>query len=264
LLSFQQSPHASAPLHRNARRQCQHNRIKVFAMPGRTAHQPDSFSGTTRMAKRDTIGESFVGLLMSDVVAMIDNLAVQDNQLSRRSLVRATFAAIEGIAWICREHVYEIARTMGDLTPLSDLALRDRNFVITEHGKILEQTRYLTLPAAVRLTIEQAKLINPDFDVKFDDKGWQRFRKSIEIRNRITHPKTASDYSISDLDLRAVSDGLIWILILVRKIMSETNAAFATHASALAAFHEQLQKGDDAAFKIYNNLLDPDAESNHS
>jgi hypothetical protein len=42
--------------------------------------------------------------------------------------------------------------------------------------------------------------------------GWCSLQDAIKIRHRLTHPKTAADFILSDDELGTVSDGLNWFL----------------------------------------------------
>jgi hypothetical protein len=52
----------------------------------------------------------------------------------------------------------------------------------------------------------------------FADNGWNEFKKAVRIRNRITHPKSASDLDISDEDTKTVEAASEWFQGVVHEL----------------------------------------------
>ena len=71
----------------------------------------------------DTEGahESFIGILLFDVIDAIERHGGAGSQSSKRDLIRTGFAAIEGVAWIFREHIVDAARTTSNLDPAEEV-----------------------------------------------------------------------------------------------------------------------------------------------
>lgn len=59
------------------------------------------------------IWAGFLGSLMLDVDDALRRQESQDSPTTRRGLIRTLIAAVEGLAWIYREHVLGIAKEMG-------------------------------------------------------------------------------------------------------------------------------------------------------
>ncbi|WP_374944979.1 hypothetical protein [Sphingomonas sp.] len=133
---------------------------------------------------------TFLRTLIEDVLTAGARGGADDSPAHRRDMIRTTFAAIEGSVWLYREHVRSVAKTMDVLTPFADLARRERTFNVSERGAIIEQVRYVTLPTIIRLAIRQARLIAPSLSIDFSDRGWSDLKSSLEVRHRITHPKS--------------------------------------------------------------------------
>lgn len=74
------------------------------------------------------ISQTFGATLLGDVVAAEARLAEADSDANRRDVIRTGYAAIEGVVWIMREHTHAALQEMGYLTPLADLALRERSY----------------------------------------------------------------------------------------------------------------------------------------
>jgi len=170
-------------------------------------------------------------------------------------VVRSTFAAVEGASWLCREHVRAIAASMNGLSPLADLALRERSYIVTNDGDLVEQVRFVTLSATIRLTIKQAMLIEPDLSVDFSHVGWARFKSAITIRNRVTHPKTIADLLISSTDMQTINQAFTWMLATTEYVMGATAHAYRAWVADMRGLLEALKSGDADALEAYHAAL---------
>jgi hypothetical protein len=147
------------------------------------------------MPKMDTENEdrsrsvSMIALLIEDVIAARQRLNDADTQTARRDVVRASLAAMEGMTWVARRHVRSALLQLEHLTPMADLALREVSYVISDSGQLVEQTRVLPFITSIRLVVSQAKIISPEIAVDLSKDGWHNLRRSVEVRNRITHPR---------------------------------------------------------------------------
>ena len=71
---------------------------------------------------------TFVRILLGDVSEAHARLQANDTQTARRDLIRALFAAIEGMAWLYRQFVRESLRKAQLLEFKEDQALSETIF----------------------------------------------------------------------------------------------------------------------------------------
>ena len=197
---------------------------------------------------------SFIATLIEDVIAADANRKTSDSQPNRRNLIRTIFAALEGAIWICREHVREAAASMGELTPLIDMALRERTYTVTTTGDVVEQVRHITLRAMIRLVVKQAQQLAPSLQVEFSDAGWAKLRAATTIRNRATHPKSINDLVLND-DIAVVHDALSWVLALTEDVVSATVTAQTLYNKDMRQILDALKRGEPAALRDYQLAL---------
>lgn len=200
--------------------------------------------------------ESFAALLIGDVIAASQRREKDDSQANRRDLVRAIFAAIEGLIWLTREHILQSDDTLEEMSPLARMALREASYQVDSKGQLTEQTRYIALTAMVRLVVEQTKSFAPDLEIDYSGSGWSYFKNAIAIRNRATHPKSTTDLRITDFDLKTMNDGFAWILGTCETVMGCANTALKSYARDLRLLHEKLRDGDPEALALYQLLND--------
>jgi hypothetical protein len=202
-----------------------------------------------------TLAVGFIALLIGDVISARQRLNGSHAQTARRDVVRASLAAIEGMAWEAREHVRRALADLGHLTPVVDLALREVSYSVSDSGQIREQVRSLPLVTTIRLFVSQAKVICPELAVEFSTVGWAHLRRSIEIRNRITHPKPHQDLAITDQDLAIVGTAVSWLAATVDYVMASTNLALAHHNDSMRDLLDRLKAGDPDALAEYHAAL---------
>lgn len=214
---------------------------------------------TSRIMTSDTEersrSASFITLLIDDVFAARQRLTSADTQTARRDVVRASIAAMEGIVWVMRQHVATTLADLDALTPMADLALREKSYSVANDGEIMEQPRGLTLPTAIRLTVSQARITSPEIEVDYSEAGWSRLREALAIRNRITHPKPDNDLTITDTDLNTVGSALSWLLATNNYVMASTNLALVKYSEELRSMVDRLKAGDPDAIAEYQAAL---------
>lgn len=201
------------------------------------------------------ITPTFTRSLLTDILVAREHLAERDQQPRRRNLVRSSFAAIEGLAWLLRSHILEVGKQIGEIEPLEVLALQDRSYAVGDSGKLRETAQYLPLKTAIRFALQLAKRIAPHLTIDFNQSGWASLQTAIDVRHRITHPKSEADLTVSDHDLTVVNDGLSWLLAIVETAMDATNQAYRIFTHDSRTVLDALKANDPETLKRYNALL---------
>jgi hypothetical protein len=197
----------------------------------------------------DELRETFLAVLVADVIRAMER--EPDKQSNRRDLMRASFAAIEGLVWVCRKHVEEVAKDVGEISPMTEMAFSDLTYKVTESGAIEPQTRFITITAMIKFTTKQAQKLSPELKLDFGVQGWTDLLAFIAIRNRITHPKTLPELHISDEDLKVLQSAFFWLLNLVGDVMESTTKVSAKYLAELREISALLISGDQKALALY-------------
>jgi hypothetical protein len=201
----------------------------------------DSDEGATHLAR----------LLIEDVIKARREVATGASQAARRNLVRTTFAAIEGLVWLAREHVHEVAEKMHVLTPTASMALREKSYFVADNGELVEQIRFVTLRAMIRLIAKQTALIAPGFTLMYTHPGWQKLQEATAIRNCITHPKNASELIVNERMLADVEAGFTWTAASMEHVIASSIASFRGHVEETRAVINALKTGDQTTTDEY-------------
>jgi hypothetical protein len=146
-------------------------------------------------------------------------LDCEDNQFTRRAYIRNVFAMIEGCVWALKQLVLDAPTKTGNpkKLPLADYSLiSETTYELKSNGQIRTQPKFLKLPENVRFTFG---LLEKYFQAKADlgvgGKSWADFVKVQEIRNRITHPKSSAQFTVSDEEIEMCKNVCSWFNSLI-------------------------------------------------
>lgn len=129
----------------------------------------------------------------------------------RRVYVRCVFATIEADVFQ-RKRLALSGHGKSYTYSEDELAvLREVQYSARQNGTIKKVDKFIPLPTNYRLSYRlAAKVIKSPFVLDCSGKEWQAFLQAIQIRHRITHPKTGSDIIVSKEDAELVADVSDW------------------------------------------------------
>jgi hypothetical protein len=132
--------------------------------------------------------------------------------------------------------------------------LADQSYDLKANGETSIQPKFLRLPDNLRFTIKVvSRLFEMQLELGVGTTAWGNFKKAIEIRNRITHPKNASDIDISDDEIKTCKEVSGWfngivakfIENLVRTATAIKNAELQENASRSINTSSQIAQTED-------------------
>lgn len=195
--------------------------------------------------------KTFMRTLIEDVISAQELRHLNDTQSNRRHQIRVLFAAIEGLVWTYRENIVSTAKSSDTLTMEEELAFSEVSYLVTPQGKIVEQARFVPMLGMIRLTTRLAQRIDADLEVRFDNSGWDALRQAVEIRNRITHPKSEADLEINDTDLATCQAGFCWLFEICISTMMAATTALKDYVAQFSSVVEALKRGDPDTLAAY-------------
>jgi hypothetical protein len=169
------------------------------------------------------VKDSFTHILIGDVTAAEKRMRADDSQTHRRDLVRAVFAAIEGLHWQLKQDVLRQGRPK--LSPFEYAAMVEEAYTVDDRGNVSTFPRFLPLMTAIRLVVNAVRRYRPAYTVDFNHVGWANLKAAVEIRNRLVHPKRLNDLNVTTEEIQKTMSGFGWLLALVIEILRETNVA---------------------------------------
>jgi len=202
-------------------------------------------------AAADDAALSLLRVLFDDVSRALLRLDEDKSPAHRRETIRTMFAAIEGAAWVYREHIRSIAASVGVLTPTLDMAFNEKTYSVAENGMLIEQTKFVPFLAMIRLTSRLLEEVNADAKLDFSQKGWENLKAAIAVRHRLTHPKCVDDLGVSPKEINNAIDSFFWLLDLVMRDMEAANAELVAFNKWAKWLVQKLIEGDETALAAY-------------
>jgi len=168
-------------------------------------------------------------LLLADVEEGRKLYKTSPSDFARRAGIRALFTYLEGHLYAFKQATLALESVIVPIGPLP--GLRDARIVIfsEEEKAMLEESgggkasrpTYPRFEDNVKFVIRafhKAMRLESNLDLGCC-KGWSQLIESQRIRNRITHPKSLADLSVSDADLDTVCDGISWYEDMIKGML---------------------------------------------
>lgn len=150
-------------------------------------------------------------ILDADMTAALNYGRAGNTPYAQRAMVRAFFAAVEGLSFQMRQVTLASLAGTNLLSDQETQLLREVRHSIDDKGRPREVANFLQFPASLLFSLTTyAKNHGASFEVDCSDAGWQALRHAVQVRNNVTHPKTPEALSPSDPDLQAVMDASRW------------------------------------------------------
>ena len=172
-----------------------------------------------------TIGQiknSLLSILEDASEAELFLEANPESQFARRTYIRSIFSSIEGTIWILKDVCLNTKTIDGKRKiSLAEYAiLKEISFELKNNGEIKTSTKFLKLTDNIKFTFSLLnKLFNLEIDLDVGSKNWSYFLETIEIRNRITHPKKPTSFIIEDSEILKCKHTSNWFNELTHKSM---------------------------------------------
>ena len=153
-------------------------------------------------------------------------IALDPSDFNKRNLVRTTFAFIEGFAFQLRQVTLA---TLGDTDLLTEgdrAILKEQRYQLLSTGVPKPQDNFQrALPTLLFSIRVYAKSHGSDFAPDTSVYGWNCLRRAVEIRDRVTHPKSLADLNITDEVGSIFAEGVRWWDDTLGQLLASCEAA---------------------------------------
>jgi len=152
-------------------------------------------------------------ILREDELKCMKNAVKDKNQFWRRMYVRSFFAHVEGVAYRLKQLSLSAAKSFHiELTQNEISRINEESYELTDNAQIERKLIFSSIDKNIKFTFRVAqKAHGTKLDLNLgSDKRWVYFKKSINIRNKITHPKNSDDLIISDKELMNLLNAVQW------------------------------------------------------
>jgi hypothetical protein len=143
-----------------------------------------------------------------------DELKGEESEFWRRAFVRASFSLVEGVTYGLKQVALKSQESGGVVYSDEELSmLKEKSYDLNDKGDAYSQTKYIHITRNIKFAFKAfARAFGEEYELKVDDSGWNYFKEALEIRNRLTHPKTSADLDVSLKELRKMLLANAWFI----------------------------------------------------
>lgn len=157
----------------------------------------------------------------------------------RRTLVRTLFTCIEGAVQSLKRETLELLRYRNiQLTPAEYATLREETYYLKQQDQAIHSTYSPQTLANIRYTFElhaRAWGTTFDFDPPLEtNPDWSALHHVQRLRNRLTHPQTIDDLTVTDDDLDYTYAAAQWFFAQRQRLADSTASIWRPTLQALA------------------------------
>lgn len=136
------------------------------------------------------------------------------SQPLRRLFVRACWSMIEGEVFCMKQFTLRACELGGkSLSAEEYVFLSEIRVVVGASGGAKLKHVHVDTLSNLKQTLKIAtSKFELDWNPNFGTQSWEKLRRSLELRDRITHPKIADELTISDNELDIHKDAFAWFL----------------------------------------------------
>jgi len=135
------------------------------------------------------------------------------DQYLRRTVIRTTFAMIEGLLNILNQAVLDYYKGgFAQLTPdeIEDLTEEKRK----KNGELTANFMRTSKKITFSFNLFAQKIGGFSYSIDTTTNEWTQFEKAIRIRNRITHPRNLEDMILNEEEMSSILDVAKWFVTL--------------------------------------------------
>lgn len=161
--------------------------------------------------------------LQSDAAISRERISPSRSGYEDRAYVRAAFAMFEGVAYATRQYI--VARAKGgdyQISTQEHELLCEQTVALDGKGNIKTKESFLQFLPGFRLTINVLGrcLGREEYVVNaFGHHLFESFKKGIEIRNRVTHPKQTQEIMLTRDEIETVNKAESWFNSLLAELL---------------------------------------------
>lgn len=151
-------------------------------------------------------------ILSDDMELAVAHNMAHPSPFSHRTVVSAFYSLVEGLAFQLRQvTVASLEPHPGHLTTAELVLLREERYSLNDKGETEVSDRSEPVPKKLLFTLKcYGKCHGTLFKPRTDQHGWNALKRAVRIRNRVTHPKSASDLTVGTEDQQILADAYLW------------------------------------------------------
>lgn len=155
--------------------------------------------------------DKFSKVLAEDVIRAKQRMEDDPSDFHRREFVRTTYSAIEAQSWQLKMYLIEhvIDKKTASVHEVS--ALKEESYTINDKGEIYIQPKGYSLKLGLRLVFSVLKNHDVPVQIDFASAEWMNIDHALKIRNRVIHPKSMRDISVSKEEAECCYQAFVYV-----------------------------------------------------
>src|SRR5208337_337773 len=154
---------------------------------------------------------AFIDVIEQDVDTALEILSKDDTPYNRRAFIKNYYSFLEGLLYYMRQEVIKKAMSAPGTLSVAEMAvLKEETYYVSGKGKVQTQEKHLSFEQSFRISFHYFFKHVDSVRVDYGNGGWRALLEGLKIRNRITHPKQASQLTITEEELERVKIGKNW------------------------------------------------------
>ncbi len=162
---------------------------------------------------RSELSALYLGL-KSDVEKSKKSLSDSSSGFADRVYVKTVFSLVEGVTFRVRQYMISAADAgIYTIDHPSLNFLSETTYKINSQGKIKEKEEYLSFLPGFKFTFKTFAAcleMNEFAERAFSDNGFNQFKLSVDVRNRLTHPRRTQEMMVSRSECEMVQTAEQW------------------------------------------------------
>jgi hypothetical protein len=151
--------------------------------------------------------------LWADHHAIKNALESADSQTNRRLYVRSLITVIDGTTFRLK---LQVAILESELEGIDYEYLLERTPKYNSSGVLSFRPKLVRPDTDLAYALSMYTLLHwPSYVIDLTSKGWTSFAHVLDVRNRITHPKSFQDFFVSDEDMTHATHLEEWFISLL-------------------------------------------------
>ena len=164
----------------------------------------------TRTEAVDELKRVFT-ILNADLEAALQLGRANPDQFANRTLLRTYFAFVEGLAYQLRQVTIASLEGSHLLTQAELALLKEERFQLNSKGEPECRENFQSVLPNLLFSIRcYVKNHGASYSPDTGHNGWESMRRAVAVRDRITHPKSASGLEITEEDVAHFTSAAAW------------------------------------------------------
>ena len=220
--------------------------IRVFYENSESGAEKFHLFGGSRMNRAQAVDElkCVYKVLSADLENALQLKREKPTQFAYRNLFRTYFAYVEGFAFQLRQ-VTQASLAETDFLTIAELALlREERAQLNNKGQPELKKNYQPFLPNLLFSVRcYVKNHGATYQPDISHNGWESMKKSVAVRDRLTHPKSASGLEVKEEDLECFSAGSEWWKKTLHEMFAACDEADEFYGQQMQA---ELQNGSGA------------------